>query len=221
QFQQEIYHLLRAEDILVILARGLGLLKIVTNLLHSYDAAGNSLVIIVGAEDRENEWIGEALAEHYAISRSPLAKGLRVINTDKATVAAREKIYSEGGIVSVTSRILIVDLLSKLLDPETVTGLIVLHAERVVATTTEAFITRIFRQHNKIGFLKAFSDSPEPLTSAYAPLAAMMRNLFLRKPSLWPRFHVSIAQSLEGKKRADVIELEIPMTQSMRDIQNA
>ncbi|KIX10656.1 uncharacterized protein Z518_01740 [Rhinocladiella mackenziei CBS 650.93] len=221
QFQQEIYHLLRAEDVLVILARGLGLLKIVTNLLHSYDAAGNSLVIIVGAEDRENEWIGEALAEHYAISRSPLAKGLRVINTDKATVAAREKIYSEGGIVSVTSRILIVDLLSKLLDPETVTGLIILHAERVVATSSEAFIVRIFRQFNKIGFLKAFSDSPEPLTSSYAPLASMMRNLFLRKPSLWPRFHVSIAQSLEGKKKADVIELEVPMSEAMRAIQNA
>ncbi|KAI1617421.1 DNA excision repair protein ERCC-4 [Exophiala viscosa] len=221
QFQQDIYHLLRAEDVLVILARGLGLLKIVTNLLHSYDAAGNSLVIVVGAEDRENEWIGEALAEHYAISRSPLAKGLRVIRTDKATVAAREKMYSEGGIVSVTSRILIVDLLSKLLDPETVTGLVVLHAERVVATSTEAFIIRNFRQFNKIGFLKAFSDAPEPLTSSYAPLAAMMRNLFLRKPSLWPRFHVSIAQSLEGKKKADVIELEIPMTDAMRAIQTA
>ncbi|KAK5065336.1 hypothetical protein LTR84_001174 [Exophiala bonariae] len=221
QFQQEIYHLLRSEDALVILARGLGLLKILTNLLHSYDAAGNSLVIIVGAEDRENEWIGEALAEHYAISRSPLAKGLRVINTDKATVAAREKIYAEGGIVSVTSRILIVDLLSKLLDPETVTGLIVLHAERVIATSSEAFIVRIFRQHNKIGFLKAFSDAPEPLTSSYAPLASMMRNLFLRKPSLWPRFHVSIAQSLEGKKKADVIELEVPMTEAMQTIQTA
>ncbi|KIV90867.1 hypothetical protein PV10_05473 [Exophiala mesophila] len=221
QFQQEIYHLLRAEDVLVVLARGLGLLKILTNLLHSYDAAGNSLVIIVGAEDRENEWIGEALAEHYAISRSPLAKGLRVINTDKATVAAREKIYSEGGIVSVTSRILIVDILSKLLDPETVTGLIVLHAERVIATSNEAFIVRTFRQHNKIGFLKAFCDSPEPLTSSYAPLSSMMRNLFLRKPSLWPRFHVSIAQSLEGKKTADVIELEVPMTEAMQTIQTA
>jgi DNA excision repair protein ERCC-4 len=221
QFQQEIYHLLRAEDALVILARGLGLLKVVTNLLHSYDAAGNSLVIIVGAEDRENEWIGEALAEHYAISRSPLAKGLRVINTDKATVATREKIYAEGGVVSVTSRILIVDLLSKLLDPETVTGLVVLHAERVIATSSEAFIVRIFRQFNKIGFLKAFSDSPEPLASSYAPLATMMRNLFLRKPSLWPRFHVSIAQSLEGKRKADVIELEVPMTESMQSIQNA
>ncbi|OAL27076.1 hypothetical protein AYO20_09884 [Fonsecaea nubica] len=221
QFQQEIYQVLRTEDVLVILARGLGLLKIVTNLLHSYDAAGNSLVIVVGAEDRENEWIGEALAEHYAVSRSPLAKGLRVINTDKATVAAREKIYADGGIVSVTSRILVVDLLSKLLDPETVTGLVVLHAERVVATSTEAFIVRCFRQHNKIGFLKAFSDSPEPLTSSYAPLASMMRNLFLKKPSLWPRFHVSIAQSLEGKKKAEVIELEIEMTASMKAIQQA
>ncbi|RMD42918.1 hypothetical protein DV735_g2197, partial [Chaetothyriales sp. CBS 134920] len=220
-FQQEIYNLLRAEDVLIVLARGLGLLKIVTNLLHTYDAAGNSLVIVVGADDKENDWIGEALAEHYALSRSPLAKGLRVVNTDKATVSAREKIYSEGGVVSVTSRILVVDLLSKLLDPETVTGLIVLHAERVVTTSIEAFIVRIYRQFNKIGFLKAFCDSPEPLNSVYSPLASMMRNLFLRKPSLWPRFHVSVAQGLEGQKKADVIELEVPMSDAMKAIQTA
>ena len=176
---------------------------------------------MVGADDRENDWLGEALAEHYAISRSPMARGLRVINTDKASVPMREKIYAEGGIVSVTSRILVVDLLSRLLDPETVTGLVVLHAERIVATSVEAFIVRIFRQLNKIGFLKAFSDSPEPFITGFAPLASMMRNLFLRRPSLWPRFHVTIAQSLEGKKKAEVIELEVPMTDAMLDIQNA
>lgn len=43
----------------MILAQGLGLLRIVTNLLHTYDAAGDNLVLIVGANDRENEWIGE------------------------------------------------------------------------------------------------------------------------------------------------------------------
>ncbi|RMZ81479.1 hypothetical protein DV738_g2213, partial [Chaetothyriales sp. CBS 135597] len=220
-FQQDIYNLLRAEDVLIVLARGLGLLKIVTNLLHTYDAAGNSLVIVVGADDKENDWIGEALAEHYALSKSPLAKGLRVVNTDKATVSAREKIYSEGGVVSVTSRILVVDLLSKLLDPETVTGLVVLHAERVVTTSIEAFIVRIYRQFNKIGFLKAFCDAPEPLNSIYSPLATMMKNLFLRKPSLWPRFHASVAQSLEGQKKADVIELEVPMSDTMKAIQTA
>lgn len=129
--------------------------------------------------------------------------------------------YAEGGIVSVTSRILVVDLLSKLLDPETVTGLVILHAEKIIATSVEAFIIRIYRQFNKIGFLKAFSDSPEPFVSGFAPLSNMMRNLFLRKPSLWPRFHVTVAQSLEGKKKAEVIELEVPMTESMRAIQNA
>lgn len=221
QFQQEIYNLLRSEDVLILLAKGLGLLKIVTNLLHSYDVAGNSLVIIVGADDHENEWIGEALAEHHSISRSPLSKGLKVINTDKATVAAREKIYADGGVVSVTSRILIVDLISKLLDPETVTGMVVLHAERVVATSVEAFCVRVFRQYNKIGFMKAFCDTPEPLISSYAPLASMMKNLFLRRPSIWPRFHASVAQSLEGKRKAEIIELEVEMSESMMTLQQA
>ncbi|KAL4904675.1 hypothetical protein BDW74DRAFT_178765 [Aspergillus multicolor] len=221
QFQQDIFTELRGEDELVILARGLGLLRLITNLLHFYDAAGNNLVLLVGADDRENEWIGEALAEHYAISKSPLARGLKVINTDRATVLMREKIYAEGGILSVTSRILVVDLLSKLLDPEKVTGLVVLHADKIVATSTEAFIIRIFRNANKSGFLKAFSDSPEPFTIGFAPLANSLRNFFLRKASLWPRFHVTVAESLEGHRKAEVIELEVPMSDKMREIQNA
>jgi DNA excision repair protein ERCC-4 len=133
----------------------------------------------------------------------------------------REKTYSQGGILSVTSRILVVDLLSKLLDPEKITGIILLHAERVVATALEAFIVRVYRQFNRNGFLKAFSDSPEPFTTGFAPLSNMLRNLFLRKPSLWPRFHVTVAESLEGRRKAEVIELEVPMTDKMRDIQNA
>ena len=220
-YQQDIFNELRSEDELVVLARGLGLLRIVTNYLHSHDANGNSLVVVIGAEDRENEWIGEALAEHYAISRSPLARGLRVINTDKATVPMREKLYSQGGILSITSRILVVDLLSKLLDPETVTGLVVLHAEKIIATSIEAFIIRIYRQFNKIGFLKAFSDTPEPFTSGFAPLSSTIRNLFLRKTSLWPRFHVTVAEALEGRKKAEVIEFDVPMTDAMKSIQAA
>jgi DNA excision repair protein ERCC-4 len=128
----------------------------------------------------------------------------------------------------------------ELLDPEKVTGMIILHADkyiglltdrlcwigdshwnRVVATSLEAFITRIYRQSNKRGFLKAFSDSPEPFTTGFAPLANMLRNLFLRKASLWPRFHVSVAEALEGNRTAEVIELEVPMSAKMREIQNA
>lgn len=91
---------------------------------------------------------------------------------------------------------------------------------RVIATSLEAFILRIYRQKNKTGFLKAFTENPEPFTGGFAPLATMMRNLFLRKTLLWPRFHVTVAKSLEGKK-AEVIELEVAMTESMREIQTA
>ncbi|KAL1792416.1 hypothetical protein ACET3X_008923 [Alternaria dauci] len=221
EFQQDIFNELREEDELVLLARGLGLLRIVTNLLHSYDAAGNNLILLVGADDRENVWIGEALAEHAAVSNAPKCRGLSLVNTDLMSVGTREKMYAQGGIFSITSRILIVDFLSGLLNPETVTGVVVLHAERVVATSLEAFILRIYRQKNKTGFLKAFSDTPEPFTTGFAPLTNMMKNLFLTKPALYPRFHVSVANSLEGRKKAEVIELEVPMTEAMQDIQNA
>ncbi|KAF6844529.1 DNA excision repair protein ercc-4 [Colletotrichum musicola] len=221
EYQQSLFQELRNEDELVVLARGLGLTRLITNLLHSYDAAGNNLIIIVGADDRENNWIGEALAEHAAISMSPNARGLTVVNTDFTSVGAREKMYARGGIFSITSRILVVDLLTNLLDTEKVTGLVLLHADRVVATSLEAFILRIYRQKNKAGFLKAFSDNPDPFSTGFSPLATAMRNLFLKKASLWPRFHVTVAQSLEGKKTAEVIELNITMSEAMRTIQNA
>ena len=221
EFQQETFHELREEDALLILARGLGLLRLVTNLLHSYDAAGHNLILLVGADDRENGWIGEALAEHAAVSGSPKCRGLRLVNTDLMSVGTREKMYAGGGIFSITSRILIVDFLSGLLDPATVTGMVALHAERIAATSLEAFIVRIFRQKNKNGFLKAFSDQPEPFTVGFQPLTTILRNLFLRKPILHPRFHVTVAKSLEGKRKAEVIELEVPMTDAMREIQNA
>ncbi|KAJ5241937.1 DNA repair protein [Penicillium citrinum] len=177
---QDIFTELRTEDELVILARGLGLLHLIANLLHFYDAAGNNLVLVVGADDQENDWLGEALAEHAAISKAPLARGLKKINTEKASVPMR-----------------------------------------VLATSLEAFIARVYRQKNKNGFLKAFSDAPEPFTTGFAPLANMLRNLFLRKASLWPRFHVSVAEALEGNRKAEVIELEVPMSSKMREIQNA
>lgn len=69
--------------------------------------------------------------------------------------------------------------------------------------------------------LKAFSDTPEPFTTGFAPLSNMLRNLFLQKTSLWPRFQVTVAESLEGHRKAEVIELEVLMTDKMKEIQNA
>ena len=89
EYQQDCFTELRNEDQLIILARGLGLLRVVTNLLHSYDAIGNNLIVVVGADERENGWIGEALAEHAVISKTPAARGLSQVNTDIMSVGTR------------------------------------------------------------------------------------------------------------------------------------
>jgi DNA excision repair protein ERCC-4 len=43
--------------------------------------------------------------------------------------ARREKMYKDGGLFSVTSRILIVDMLKKTIPVHLITGLVVMHAE--------------------------------------------------------------------------------------------
>ncbi|KAF3901561.1 hypothetical protein ABW21_db0201995 [Orbilia brochopaga] len=58
-YQQEIFREVYNDDSLVVLARGLGLQQIVANLLHSYDAAGRNLVLLVGAGDLDNTRLGE------------------------------------------------------------------------------------------------------------------------------------------------------------------
>lgn len=99
-------------------------------------------------------------------------------------------------------------------------GVLVADDGRVTATSAEAFILRMYRQKNKDGFIKAFSDCPEPFTTGFAPLATMMKNLHLRTPTLWPRFHVSVADSLETKQ-PEVIEINVEMSEAMQQIQTA
>jgi DNA excision repair protein ERCC-4 len=143
------------------------------------------------------------------------------------------KLYASGGIFSITSRILVVDLLTFPNLAESITGIVVMHAEKVIATSVEAFILRIFRQKNQNGFIKAFSDIPEPFTTGFSPLTNMLKNLFLRTPLLWPRlsshfhtnnrFQVDIATSLEPPSGSPptVTELSIPLTPQMQKIQNS
>ncbi|KAK9371125.1 hypothetical protein V1509DRAFT_613661 [Lipomyces kononenkoae] len=226
-YQQALVTELLDEDALVIIARGLGLPRVVTNLIHAYDVAGGNLVLIVGADDREIEWIGEGLAELATLNRASMNRtGLTVVNTEMMGLERRELLYSAGGVFAVTSRILVVDMLSDVITTDKITGIIVLHAEKVTATSQEAFILRLFREKNKSGFIKAFSDMPESFITGFSPLTNMLKHMFLRKASLWPRFQVLVAESLEQDttthhKLKDVIEVSVSLTPSMREIQTA
>lgn len=123
-YQQELFQELRAHDELVVIARGLGLLHLVTNLLYAFASARNSLIILVGASERENSWIGEALSELSASSKTQSGQILQKVDDrvgatsryeflwSSLTDSLREEKYRQGGVFSITSRILITDLLS-------------------------------------------------------------------------------------------------------------
>ncbi|KAF7366272.1 ERCC4 domain-containing protein [Mycena sanguinolenta] len=121
--------------------------------------------------------------------------------------------YKKGGLFSVTSRILVVDMLQGDIPTDRITGI-------VTPLVLEAFIVRLYREKNKTGFLKAFTDEPEHITSGMSPLKNIMKELQLRSVHIYPRFQEDIKKSLERRK-ADVIELMQNMPESMADIHHA
>ncbi|KAL1679123.1 hypothetical protein EV122DRAFT_263999 [Schizophyllum commune] len=198
---------------LLVIARGLGLRRIVCNLLKLYDSPQN-LVLLVNATPEEESEIGEELG--IMGCRKP---GLRVVGYETGS-KERQEMYKKGGLISVTSRILVVDMLQSQIPTELITGMVVLHAEKVTALVLEAFIVRLYREKNKEGFLKAFTDQPEHITSGLSPLKNIMKELQLRKVHLYPRFQEGVKKALE-RRRADVVELSQEMTESMAEIHHA
>ncbi|KAG1811990.1 hypothetical protein EV424DRAFT_1419210 [Suillus variegatus] len=198
---------------LLILARGLGLRRTICTLMQIYDSK-QSLILLLNASPEEETAIGDELG--IMGCRRP---GLRIVGYEMGK-RDRQDLYKNGGLISVTSRILIVDMLQSDIPTELITGLIVLHAEKVTALSLEAFIVRLYREKNKAGFLKAFSDQPEHITSGMSPLKNIMKELQLRRVHIYPRFHEDVKNTLETRK-ADVIELYQRLTEPMEAIHHA
>ncbi|KAL1942922.1 hypothetical protein VTO73DRAFT_4593 [Trametes versicolor] len=195
---------------LVLIARGLGLRRIVCKLLQIYDSP-NNLILLVNATQEEEAAIGEELG--IMGCRNP---GLRIVGFETGR-KDRQDLYKKGGLVSITSQIFTVDMLTSDIPTHLITGILVLHAERVTPTAAEAFIVRLYREKNKNGFLKAFSDQPEHITSGLSPLRTIMKELHLRTVHIYPRFHAEIKESLD-RKTPDIVELHQDMTEGMAEI---
>ncbi|OSD00090.1 hypothetical protein PYCCODRAFT_1371782 [Trametes coccinea BRFM310] len=198
---------------LVLLARGLGLRRIVCKLLQIYDSP-NNLVLLVNATQEEEAAIGEELG--IMGCRNP---GLRIVGFETGR-KDRQDLYKKGGLISITSQIFTVDMLTSDIPTHLITGILILHAEKVTPTSAEAFIVRLYREKNKNGFLKAFSDQPEHITSGMSPLRTIMKELQLRTVHIYPRFHAEIKESLD-RKTPDIVELHQDMTEAMSEIHHA
>ncbi|XP_037092909.1 DNA repair endonuclease XPF-like [Pollicipes pollicipes] len=200
------------EDGLLVTAKGLGLERLFAALVRVLcDPA--QLVLVLGTSRAEEEHVTSQLE---ADGCSPLPRAV----TADTSVTDRQQVYLQGGVLFVTSRILVVDLLTERCPADLVTGVLVYRAHGVVESAQEAFILRLYRQKNKTGFIKAFSSSPLSFTSGFCQVQRVMRNLFVRNLYLWPRFHLQVNQALK-QCTPDVVEIRVKMTPLMTSIQSA
>ncbi|KAL1456630.1 hypothetical protein WDU94_001345 [Cyamophila willieti] len=211
-YEKEMLLNLLHQDGLLIGAKGLSTHDILVNLIKIYCEPGN-LVLILSAEGEEEQ----SILSHLTLEGvNPLP---RVLSCENNT-SEREKIYLQGGVLFVSARILVVDMLKHKVPIEHITGFIVLRAHRILESCQEAFALRLYRQKNKTGFIKAFSSSPQSFIVGFAQLEKIMRALFIRHVYLMPRFQATVKETLD-KRKPDVIELRINLTSCMSAVQNA
>ncbi|OWB78131.1 nucleic acid binding protein [[Candida] boidinii] len=241
KYQQKIVQEMVSEDGLLILGKGLGLEYITANLLHVLSSSTTiykskkkkSLVLLINATESENERICQDLIELSRDNSFNETRQFITIGGDSITAQKRKQIYERGGIVSITNRLLVVDLLSEIVSPSLITGLIILHAERVSETSNDSFIINLYREKNNWGFIKALSDEPQKFCIGFQPLYTKLKIMKLENTFLWPRFHVDVSASLISKPTIlsstrthstptisnAVSEINVKMTESMKQIQ--
>ncbi|XP_006004177.1 DNA repair endonuclease XPF [Latimeria chalumnae] len=200
------------EDGLVVTAKGLGIDRILLSFLKLYSDPGN-LVLVLNTNVAEEEYFIEQLRAE-GITHLP-----RII-TNEVLSNERYDVYTQGGVLFVTSRILVVDFLTDRIPANLITGILVYRAHKIIESGQEAFILRLYRQKNKQGFIKAFTDNAVAFCSGFCQVERVMRNLFVRKLYLWPRFHVAVNSFLE-KHKPEVVELHVCMTPAMLAIQSS
>ncbi|KAL4235664.1 DNA repair endonuclease XPF [Mactra antiquata] len=208
QILLDAYH----DDGLLVTARGLGLERIVTNFLKVYCDPAN-LVLVLNTTSTDEDYFIEELEKDDV---SPLPK----VITNEYNASDRQKLYLQGGVLFITSRILVVDLLTDRVPVENVTGIIVCRAHRIVESCQEAFILRLYRQKNKSGFIKAFTQNATAFTSGFCHIERVMKNLFVRKLFLWPRFQANVQETFNQNK-IDVVEIHVQLTDAMLACQAA
>lgn len=244
RFQQQIVRDMVENSLssLLIFGRGLGWDILAANIIHSLagavELAHNNrkklLIFVLNSRPDERIRLNEELHELNWLDGHLLPQAMTSITGElHNTAEKRRREYAGGGVIAITSRVLVADILSGTVDVKNITGLFILHAERASETLPESFVVNLYRDENEWGFIKAFSDEPE-LFTGFTPLASTLKNLRVQRVYLWPRFHIEVSASLtkhgraltnrqkkEIEARRLVTEINVRMTSKQQKIQQA
>ncbi|KAI3409769.1 hypothetical protein GPALN_006145 [Globodera pallida] len=212
QYEQDLMIDTFIDDVLFITAKGLGLERIFFNHLHLYSDSNFTVLVLNTTPDDE----------HFFLER------LRILNPDcppkliTADVASRnrEDIYRSGGVQFVTSRILMVDLLTNRVPFDCVIGILVFRAHEVLSGFQESFVLRLFREKKCHGFVKAFSDNCVQIAGdGLGQLQRLVSLLYVKRVVVLPRFYAAVKDCLDSDKPQQFVKTTIQLTNMQRKVQ--
>ena len=197
------------ESSLLVMASGLGLHVVLQRLVEANSGPEHLVLLLNTTKEDEQQLLEQCAARGIAAPA--------IINNE-CPAQERMELYLSGGVLAVTQRILVVDLLCERMPAALATGVVVANAHRVTEGGNLAFILRIFRQLNRTAFIKALSDDPPALTKGFAQVEKVMRWLRVRKLQLWPRFHLSVSACLDATQPV-VEECSVSLSGKAKELQ--
>lgn len=78
-----------------------------------------------------------------------------------------------------------------------IAGILVPNANRITENSIESFIMRVYRENNIEGFVKAFTEDPESISSS-GKLEKVLKLLYVRRLYIYPRFHQVVINALSN-----------------------
>lgn len=222
EFEHEALLDVLNQNSLTISSKGLLNDRLLFNLVRTYCHACH-LVFVIGAEPDEEYSIITQIEVHMSqLSKEKLKEFQRPsqvyysINNQN-----RNKLYLDGGVLFISSQMLLIDMLDKRFPFQSVSGIIVLNAHRVLKDCHMSFILRLFRMKNKNGFITALSQNASSFLGSFGQLEKCIRQLFVGKLYLWPRFHANVCDSFANRKQPNLVEYRIDMSPIMKEMQFA
>ncbi|CAI4221402.1 unnamed protein product [Auanema sp. JU1783] len=198
-----------SDDTLFITARGLGMERLFLNHLIMYSDQ-KLLYLVLNTNTHDEAYFINKLKD-TGITCSP-----KIITAD-VNVKDRQALYLSGGIQFITSRILLVDFLTKNVPAMNVAGILVYRAHQLLNSFQETFILRLYREQKRGGFVKGFTETSSALSSI-GQLQRIVDRLYVKKVVILPRFHEQVRQELD---QATVVEWNVALPSSLRRVQNA
>lgn len=170
--------------------QGLDLYLIMSNLLFLLSIGNDNkkpFILIINSDPSIDDQIVSNFKELILNnSSSEFIKDLKLpIKMDNVLTNKRElfyqSLYAEGGLLSVSPTILIVDILNGIIDLNKVTGLFIIKADNLIEQPFNniVFIVEHFKKNNNWGFVKCISDNVNNFLNLEQPLVTASKTFLL------------------------------------------